>query len=116
MLRENSLFSKAKQGVIKAGLIAAAAVNACVPYYSSSDPFQRASTATSKLTSSLVSIARVLLPLSLVVLIIAILFTHDQKALSAELKTAALLCVAYIALIIVSNPQFSDWLKTLAGG
>ncbi len=100
-----------KDKIIAAGLSVATSIMAIVPAYS--DPFEQATNATKSLMTKIVDLCKVLFPFSLVLLIVAILFTHDQKALQFELKTALIICVAYIALLIVADGGFADFFSTL---
>ena len=77
------------------------------------DAFDSAITATNALKDRVVELAKVLLPFSLIVLIVLILFTHDQKALQMELKTALILCVAYIFLLIIDSDAFMETFDNL---
>ena len=105
---------KAKQGIVTAGLTASTAIlNAHITYCKnppaqSSDAFGKATSAVSATIVKILGLAKVLFPFSLVILIIAILFTHDQKALATELKTALIICVAYVALLIVAGVGGND--------
>ena len=81
-----------------------------------SDAFDQAQQAVSRTQNRLVGLAKVLFPFSLVILIIAILFTHDQKALATELKTALIICVAYVALLIVTSGGFAETFSNLLLG
>lgn len=112
-METNTLFTKFKQTSITLGSAVAAVILSTVPGYSSEGAFGEAAKATEHLQGQIVDLAKVLFPFSLVCLIIAILFTHDQKALQFELKTALIICVAYIALLIVTSGTFLDTFTSL---
>lgn len=108
--------SRIKQDIIAAGLSAAVTLTSTLSAFSTSGAFASAENATKELQNQIVALAKVLFPFSLVILIVAILFTHDQKALQFELKTALIICVAYIALLIVTSSSFLDTFSNLGIG
>ena len=112
MLKLNT--TQLKQNVVGIGLSLSLACTQCMIAYS--DAFSDAQGAVGQMQGKLVQLADVLFPFSLVCLIIAILFTHDQKALSMELKTALFICVAYVALKIVVNAGFAKTFSDLISG
>lgn len=77
------------------------------------DAFDAAGEAANNLKTKFVEVAEKLFPLSMVILIIAILITHDQKMMTMELKVGAGLCVAYIALRIVNSDAFMETFTNL---
>ena len=91
-------------------------VNQACVYSSLTGAFKSIGDTTTNAQNQIVALAKVLFPFSLVILIIAILFTHDQKALQVELKTALVICVAYAALLIVSGSGFVSTFDTLTSG
>ncbi len=98
----------------------AGAASICAAYWqlrlTYCNAFEEAEKAVTNTQTRLVSLAKVLFPFSLVILIIAILFTHDQKALATELKTALIICVAYVALLLVTSGGFTDTFASLLSG
>ncbi len=106
----NKKSSRLGQGLMATALAAQATMLSNVAAYS--DAFDKAEKAVDKTYDKIIGFADKLFPFSLVVLIIAILFTHDQKALAAEIKTAVMICIAYVLLLIVES---GDFLKTFSG-
>ena len=105
---------KLKQSLLTALLTASTAIlNMQITY---ADAFEQATRAVGAAQSSIVNVAKVLFPFSLVILIIAILFTHDQKALATELKTALIICVAYVVLLIVADAGFANTFQNIFNG
>ncbi len=102
--------SKLGQGAMATALAAQATLLKNTAAYS--DAFDQAEKAIDGTYDKITNFADKLFPFSLVVLIIAILFTHDQKALAAEIKTAVMICIAYVLLLIVES---GDFLKTFSG-
>lgn len=80
------------------------------------DAFTAAGTAADNLVTKFVDLASKIFPLSMVLLIISILITHDQRMMTAELKVGGGMCVAYIALLIVKNGQFLETFDNLGIG
>lgn len=106
IVMDKTTLSRLKQNVM-AGVTAVSAAywQLRITY---SDAFETAEKAVSNTQNKLVNLAKVLFPFSLVILIIAILFTHDPKALAVELKTALIICVAYVALLLITSSGFVD--------
>lgn len=104
------VLTKVKHNI--AATIASASMVLTNFYIAHSDAFDEASKVVSSTQSKIVDLAKVLFPFSLVCLIVAILFTHDQKALAVELKTALVICVAYAALLLVTT---GDLAGTISG-
>ena len=114
MEKGKSMMQSIKQKVISTALVVSANITATIAAHS--DAFDSATKATTTLQNNIVKLCKVLFPFSLVILIVAILFTHDQKALQVELKTALLICLAYVALLIITGSGFLDTFTNLVGG
>lgn len=109
--------SRIKEDIVALGLSTAAFVTGTVTVYSGDGgAFDAAQNATKSLQKYIVSLSKTLLPFALIVLIVSILFTHDQKALQMELKTALIVCVAYIALLIIDSGALMNTLENLGIG
>lgn len=79
----------------------------------SKDAFDMAGDAITTTQDKAVAIAKKLMPLALVVCIIAILVSHDERAMAIEKKIALTICVAYIALLLISNGAVQNTLDSL---
>ena len=109
--------SNIKEKIVSLGLSTAAFVMGTTTAYSSDGgAFEAAGKATEKLQGYVVGLAKTLLPFALIVLIVSILFTHDQRALQMELKTALIVCVAYIALLIIDSGALMNTMESLGIG
>ena len=85
-----------------------AAIGMTANAFSTSGAFSEAINVGQNIITQLAEVAKTMLPLALVILIFAILFTHDQKMLMGELKLAAILCVAYILLRIIVSGKLME--------
>ena len=101
-----------KKKIIETALAISASMYSMSAYSDTSGAFKMAESATKHFKTQIVELAKTLFPFSLIILILAIVFTHDQKALQMELKVAAMICVGYVLLLIVSN---DDFINTFTG-
>lgn len=63
--------------------------------------------------SQIVSVASKLFPLGLIIIIIAIIFTRDQKQLSKLLQTAVYMAIAYVILLILGSGMVQTTIQDL---
>lgn len=63
--------------------------------------------------SQVVSVASKLFPLGLIIIIIAIIFTRDQKQLSKLLQTAVYMAIAYVILLILGSGMVQTTIQDL---
>ena len=84
-------------------------------YILSTDAFTQAGTAVDNLQSKLITLAGKIFPLALVVTIIAMFFTRDQKKFDTEKTILIGLCIAYALLILVSKGAVVTTITSLFG-
>ena len=113
-MNNTTLKEKAKNLLTKAGVIVTAAWYGNVEVFC--DPFSKAETALSSVLTGLVKVGKALFPIAIIIIIISLFITHDERKLQMEIKIGVALCVAYILLLIFSNPDniITQWLGTLA--
>ncbi len=81
----------------------------------SGDLFEVAESASESVMTKLLSLAKVLFPLALIILFISILFTKDQRALSTEIKLAVTICIVYALILLVGNNTVRNTVTDLIG-
>ena len=77
------------------------------------DAFAQAETVATNLQTKIVSLAGVLFPLSIICCCVALLFTHDEKALKTEWKVLGSLCLVYALLWLTNSGTLVDTIKGL---
>lgn len=75
--------------------------------------FEDIKTVAGNTQNELVSLAETLLPLIIIIDILAIIFTRDQKKLQMEIGILVSAIIGYLALLIVANGTLSTTLKNL---
>lgn len=65
--------------------------------------FEKAESATTTVTTNLLSLAKKIFPLSLVICVVALFVTHDERKLQLEIKIGIGLCVGYVVLLLATN-------------
>ena len=112
MENKKKLTEVIKQKVISAALIITANMMGTGAAYST-DAFSKAEGAVTSLQDKIINFASIIFPFSLVILVVAILFTHDQKALQTELKTGLMICVAYAVLLLIKSGAVKSTIEGL---
>lgn len=75
---------------------------------SGDDVFTVAESAVDSIVGKLVSLGTKLFPLALVICIISLFITHDERKLGMEIKILITLCIAYALLLMIDNGIFTN--------
>jgi len=81
----------------------------------SGDIFSVAEGAVDSVQDKLVSLGTKLFPLALVICIVSLFITHDERKLQIELKILITLCVCYALLLLIDNGTFVTTVKSILG-
>ncbi len=104
--------SKAREIAAKASAFGALAVlRANQLVYS--DAFDSATTAVSNLQTKLISLAKVLFPLAIVICGVAMFFTRDQKKFETEKHILIGCCLAFALIVLVSKGNLVSTIEDL---
>lgn len=115
MDKNRSIKQALSKALTKVGIILTAAWYGNI-YVFSADPFDTAVSAVDEVRDGLVKVGKALFPVAIIVIVVSLFITHDERKLQMEIKIGIALCVAYILLVIFSSGDnlITQWLEGLA--
>lgn len=102
-----------KKSLLKASLLLSSAICCYLPTYC--DVFDTAELGISSLQTKLTSLAFKLFPLAIVIDIVVIFFTHDQRKMELEIKILVGLCLCLVLLLFVEADMLVPTIRGLLG-
>lgn len=72
--------------------------------------FEKANSATDAVTKNLLELGKKLFPLSIIICVVALFVTHDERKLQMEIKITLGLCVGYVLLLLATNGAIASTL------
>ena len=85
----------------KAGIILTAAWYGNIYVYA--DPFDTMESGLQNVLTGLVKVGKALFPVAIVIIIVMLFWTRDERKLAMEIKIGIALCVAYVLMIIMGS-------------
>lgn len=96
---------------------AAVATTSIVPAFATEDISQitnSATTAVSNVQSSIVSLSLAVFPVSLIIVLLLVMLSHNDKKVSGLLSIAGTICIACFLILLVNNNVALNLLNTIA--
>lgn len=108
-----NIVKTAKDSLLKASLLLSTAIGCYLPTYC--DVFDTAEAGVTSLVSKLTSLAFKLFPLAIVIDIVVIFFTHDQRKMEMEIKVLVGLCLCLVLLLFVEADMLVPTIRGILG-
>lgn len=102
-----------KDSLLKTSLVLSSAICCYLPAYC--DIFDTAEQGIGNLMSKCLSLAFKLFPLAIVIDIVVIFFTHDQRKMEAEIKILVGLCLCLVLLLFVEADMLIPTIRGILG-
>lgn len=102
-----------KEKIARFGIILCSCYLGTLNAFCDDDIFVTAEKVIGRVQTKVVSIGKKLFPLALVIAVVSLFITHDERKLQIEIKILICLCVAYALLLLIDSGSFTTTINNL---